>query len=116
MLTSFASITVTVQRPGVLDDHGREVPDYSALTDHDEPGCIVQPAGFSEDPIQRDLTTTERLVLMPPAADVQRFDLVLLPNDPRPYRVKGEPAPWDSPTGSLSHLAVTLERYTEGLQ
>lgn len=113
-IASFASVTVTVQRPSQVVDHGRSVPDYANLSAHEEQGGIVQPQSSSENASERDLTTSTRLVLLPPTADVKRFDLLEIPGETGRFRVEGEPALWDSPTGSLSHLAVTATRLQEG--
>ena len=114
-LVSFATVVVTVQRPAVVNDHGAEVPDYTDLTPIEVPGCVVQPTTTAEDLDDRDQTVTGRLVHAPRHADIRRLDLVSLPGEAGLWRVVGEPAPWDSPLGGLSHLQINLERWTEGV-
>jgi len=110
---SFATVEITVLRPGVVNDHGKLVPDYTNLTSHSEPGCIVQPGGSGED-IAEDLTTADRIIYAPPGADVRRLDLVELPSQSGRWRVRSEPAPWRPPLGYLDHLALVAVRHTEG--
>lgn len=111
MLPSFASETVTVLRAPLVKDHGSMVLDWSAPTLITVAGCSVQPGATAEDNENREGVSVEFTVYMPDGADVTATDRVRLASGD--YVVVGEPERWKSPTGTLSHVKVLLQRWAE---
>lgn len=107
---SFARTVVTVDRPGLTNDHGALVPDYTDVTTHTVPGCVVQPGGTSSDPIV-GLTRADRIIHAPVDADLRAYDRLTLPGDQGHFYVGDEPVLWPSPTGSVSHVLAVATRY-----
>ena len=111
MLPSWATQTVTVVHPAMVDDRGTMVPDWSAtpVSEVPVPGCSVQPGATAEVLAARQGSSIRWTVLAPPtlvatARDGVRFEGVL-------YQINGEPQPWPSPTGGLDHVVLFLETH-----
>lgn len=111
---SFATTTVTVVRPTLVEDHGAQVSDWSDPSRHDLVGCVVHPMTSQEISENRDLTLGARRVIAPAGADVGAHDRLELPGEPGQFEVVGEPMRWPSPTGALSNVEVLANRWTEG--
>lgn len=103
-LPTFATQTVTVQRAGLVTDHGAQVPDWTNPTVHAVTGCSVQPAGGSEDRVNRDAVTTQFTLYAPLDADVRATDRVVF--DGVTFEVDGPPRRWA--TGVLDHIEANL--------
>ncbi|MFB7798937.1 hypothetical protein [Isoptericola sp. NPDC056134] len=107
MFPSFASTTLTRVRPVMIDDHGTQVPDWTAPgAELSIPGWSVQP-GASPEVLQNRQNVTVRWTAYGPAgADVLATDAIRY--DGTLYAVDGEPARWPSPTGGLAHTVLLL--------
>lgn len=101
----FGTQTVTVQRPALVSDHGTDVADWTAPVTHTLTGCSVQPAGGTEDPINRDSVTTLWTVYAPSTADVLDTDRVVVYGVA--YEVDGPLRRWAA--GILDHLEINLK-------
>ena len=110
-LPSWAKETVTRIRPGIKSSRGSDIPDWSKAITAEICGCSVQPAGtmLSQDGrvqgIQDGLTC-----YLPPEADVKAGDRIMY--DGKTYTINGEPQLWKSPTGVVSNMQLTLERWS----
>lgn len=113
-MLSFARDTVSVLRPALVLVHGSYVSDWESVTRVMVRRCLVQPADTREVTENRDLTVGTRRVLMPPGTDVKPYDRLELPSETGAWEIVGEPRPWRSPTGGLSHVEVLVNRWTEG--
>jgi len=110
MLPSWAKDTVTRMRATVKVVRGSEMPDWTTPDLLDITGCSVQPAGTSLSQDGRVLGIDDRFTCyMPPGSDVLAGDRIRW-ND-KVYAVIGEPQSWNSPTGRVSNMQVTLERW-----
>lgn len=109
MLVSFARHTVERLRPEVISDHGNDFMDYSGAVAVPIHGCIVQPATGADSATDRTAVLSQKQVILPPGTD-------LLPHDHLKYKgveyqIIGDVQDWDSPTGDLDHLFVTVQRW-----
>lgn len=110
MLPSFFTQEVKRIRPTTKTVRGSIVPDWNNTTDETIKGCSVQPSTTSLSQDGRVLGIAESFTLyMPSDADVQAGDRITYAGST--YTVSGVPRPWKSPTGALSNLQVTLERW-----
>lgn len=112
-LPSWANDTITRLRPGTTTSRGSTVPDWSSgkVNSLSITGCSVQPAstGLSQD--GRVLGISEGLMIyLPPGSDVQAGDRISY--DSKVYEINGEPKVWRSATGRVSHIAISVERWT----
>lgn len=109
-LPSFAQATLVIQRAptGVTDGHGNSHGDWSSPSTHRVAGCSVQPGGGGREQDGRDAVRADLTVYAPPGTDVRGTDRVLIPGYPRPFEIQGEPQVWQSPSGRVSHIELTL--------
>lgn len=108
MLPSFATQTVTRQRPARVDDgHGNVVDDWTTPDVLVIDGCSIQPGATAETLINRESVLVTFTVYLPPGSDVQAGDRLLI--DGTPQRIVGEPERWQ--TGILNHVRVTTSRW-----
>lgn len=110
MLPSWFRQSVTRIRPGVKTSRGSEIPDWNNVTAVVISGCSVQPSTTSLSQDGRVLGIEDSFNLyMPPTADVREGDKIVYEGEE--YIVAGVPRPWVSPTGGLSNVQVTIERW-----
>lgn len=110
MLPSWFRQSVTRIRPGVKTSRGSEIPDWNNVTTVVISGCSVQPSTTSLSQDGRVLGIEDSFNLyMPPTADVREGDKIVYEGEE--YIVAGVPRPWVSPTGGLSNVQVTIERW-----
>ena len=110
MLPSWFRQTVTRIRPGTKTSRGSEIPDWDHAESVTVTGCHVQPSSTSLSQDGRVLGIEDSFTLyMPLDADVQEGDKIV--HNGEEYIVAGVPRPWVSPTGGLSNLQVTIERW-----
>lgn len=110
MLPSWFRQSVTRIRPGVKTSRGSEIPDWNNATAVVISGCSVQPSTTSLSQDGRVLGIEDSFNLyMPPTADVREGDKIVYEGEE--YIVAGVPRPWVSPTGGLSNVQVTIERW-----
>lgn len=108
MLPSFASQTVELVEPALVEDRGQQVPDWDAppASVTVVPGCSVQPGASAETLDARQGVTVRWTVYAPAGIPATahtgaRYDGVL-------YAIDGAPARWPSPTGGLDHVVLLL--------
>lgn len=111
MLPSFLTKTVIRLRPGTKTLRGSEVQDWSDPERLEIRGCSVQPAGtlLSEDGRVLGLSDGATAYL-PAAADVRAGDRIEYKGDV--YEIDGAPRTWESATGELDNMMLSLKRYT----
>lgn len=112
-LPSFATVTLTVVRPPLINDHGTLVADWSDVDNLDEvpvPGCHYQPAPSGTNANRRDASLVAWLAFLPAEVDVLATDGIRLP-DGTLCEIDGEPARWTSPSGYLDHVELNLRRW-----
>jgi hypothetical protein len=110
-VASFARAIIVRLRPiWIIDGHGNRVPDWSQPP---EPlpigGCSVQPGATDEVLTSRDTIQDAWEVYAPRFADILPTDRIRWNGND--YEVLGQPAAWDSPTGALSHLHFSMQRW-----
>lgn len=108
MLPSFATQTIDVVEPALVDDRGRLVPDWDAppASTTPVPGCSVQPGASSEVLDAREALSVRWTVFAPAGTVLTAYSAVRYAGVL--YQVDGEPQRWSSPTGALDHLVVLL--------
>ena len=110
MMPSFASDTVRVRRPSVMQDRGKDVLDYSDTADCDVPGCIFQPVASSANWADAEHPVSIQAVCFMPAGTVVS-DRDLVEHGGAVYVVDGEPKAFKSPTGRVSNIQCELARW-----
>lgn len=103
-------ITVTVERPGGVNEYGQELPG----TSHTIEGCGWWPQGSAEIVNGQDVVTTQDRIMAPFGSDVLPVDSIVLNDSPKKsdtrYRVDGKPTDWDSPlTGWQPGMVINLK-------
>ena len=111
MLPSFCHDTVTVVRPASRESRGTVVTDWANAQSHVLSGCSVQAPTTSMDMDGRRQTALAGTLYAPPFSDVAAGDRIEW-TDPmggeHAFLVDGEPMPWESPTGRVSHVQADL--------
>lgn len=114
MLPSFARDAVTVVRPATRAVRGTTVPDWANARRHRVTGCIVQLPSTSMDLDGRTQTELAGTLYAPTGADVRAGDRVEWTDGrgvTHKLAVDGEPMPWASPTGRVSHVQARLAEW-----
>lgn len=108
MLPSFATQTITVVEPALIDDRGTQVPDWSAppVSETTVTDCSVQPGASAEVLAARQGVSVKWTVYAPAATAVTAHSAVRYAGVL--YAVDGEPQQWPSPTGALDHRVILL--------
>lgn len=106
MLPSWANDVITVRRPAMVERRGTTVPDWANAQTHAVSGCSVQLPTTSMSLDGRTATEIAGAVYAPPNSDVMAGDRIEF--NGAAYLVDGEPMPWKSPTGRVSHLHVRI--------
>lgn len=100
-------VTVTVSRGGRNPRTGDPLPGE----DHTVEGLGFDPGGSREtDALGNSVTTQPSLYGDDPDADVEADDTLLLPGDPVPWFVDGDPGRWDNPLGEERGIVIKLTR------
>lgn len=109
-LPSWASQTITRIRPETKESRGSTIPDWDNTDSLEIKNCSVQPSstGLSQD--GRVLGISEGYtVYLPPGTDVLAGDRIAFEGNV--YTINGEPKPWVSATGRVSHIQLSIERW-----
>ena len=110
MPLTFFNETVTRIRPGVKTSRGSAIPDWDQTDKATISGCHVQPSTTTLSQEGRVLGIMEAFTLYAPSgSDVKIGDKVV--HDGETYMVTGV-SPWRSPTGRVSNLQASLERWS----
>ncbi|MBO4390393.1 MAG: hypothetical protein J5825_06005 [Lachnospiraceae bacterium] len=110
-IPSWCKQEITIIRPGTATSRGSSVYDWSNPTSWVVSNCSVQPAstGLSQD--GRVLGINEGYtVYLPPGTDVKAGDRVEFEGET--YTILGRPKPWVSATGAVSHIQLSIERWS----
>ena len=114
MLPSFAHETVTVLRPAMRSSRGTLVPDWQNASGHELTGCIVQLPSTSMNLDGRTQTQLTGTVYAPTNSNIRAGDRIEW-TDCRGVThflaVNGEPMPWQSPTGRVSHVQARVAEW-----
>lgn len=97
--------TVTRLRPQPLDRNGDPT---GPAAEQDIPGCVIWPAGSSEQTYQQDTVASGFQVEMPADCDILPTDQVRW-ND-NVYDIDGDPEPHQNPFTGTRVLVVTIRR------
>ena len=106
MLPSWAGDAITVERPPMVERRGTTVPDWAHAQTHEVSGCSVQIPTTSMSLDVRTQTELAGTVYAPPTADIKAGDRITFGT--ARFLVNGEPMPWRSPTGRVSHLQARI--------
>lgn len=107
MLPSWATQTITVVEPTLVDDRGTMVADFdNPASETVVTGCSVQPGASAEVLAARQGVSIRWTVYAPAATVVTAHSAVRFGG--RLYDVDGEPQRWPSPTGALAHTVILL--------
>lgn len=110
MLPSWASDMVVRMRATTKTMRGSAMQDWTAPAMLDIHGCSMQPAGTSLSQDGRVLGIDDRLTCyLPPGSDVLAGDRIAWGDNV--YTIIGEPQIWKSPSGRVSNIQLTLERW-----
>ena len=110
-IPSWCQQVITILRPGTTTSRGSSVYDWSSPSSWVVSNCSVQPAstGLSQD--GRVLGISEGYtVYLPPGTDVRAGDRIEFEGDT--YTILGEPKLWVSATGRVSHIQLSIERWS----
>ena len=110
-IPSWCQQVITILRPGTTTSRGSSVYDWSSPSSWVVSNCSVQPAstGLSQD--GRVLGISEGYtVYLPSGTDVQAGDRIEFEGDT--YTILGEPKTWVSATGRVSHIQLSIERWS----
>ena len=102
--------TIIRIRPGTKTSRGSTIPDWENLDTLEIGGCSVQPAstGLSQD--GRVLGISEGMTcFFPPETDIAAGDKIRY--EGKEYQIIGEPKTWKSPTGRVSSIQASIERW-----
>lgn len=114
MLPSFAADAITVVRPVMRESRGTTVPDWANAQRHVINGCHVQVPATSMDLDGRTQTQLTGTVYAPTNSDIRAGDRIEW-TDCRGVThylaVNGEPMPWQSPTGRVSHMQARVAEW-----
>lgn len=110
MLPSWCNDSITVTRPAATSSRGTTVPDWAHATTRTVSGCSVQTGQTSMSLDGRTQTELAGTVYAPPGADIQAGDRITCAAGT--FLVDGDPMPWSSPTGRVSHVQARLARWT----
>ena len=110
MSLSFWTQQITRIRPGSRTVRGSDIPDWDKAESLVIPNCSVQPAGTSLTQDGRIQGITDGLTCyIPPTADIKGGDRVEYAG--AVYAINGDPLPWQSPSGRISHIQLNLVRW-----
>ena len=110
MLPSFCDQIVYRLRPGIKQERGSDIPDWSTSNRLMICGCSVQPASTTLSQDGRVLGVSEYLTAyLPETADVKAGDRIEFEGDV--YAISGEPKKWKG-AGNLSNIQLNLSRWT----
>ena len=112
-LPSWANDTVIRIRPGTTTSRGSTIPDWSTdkVNEKTISGCSVQPATTTLSQDGRVLGITDAWsCYFPPGADVTEGDKIRWNGND--YQLMGALRIWTSPTGMVSSVQATLERWS----
>lgn len=111
MFVSFARQSIKRIRPGVKTLRGSDVPDWSNASELVISGCSVQPSGTSLSFDGRVLAVNDSMTCFCPAnSDIKAGDRIEY--DGQTYTIDGEPRKWQSVSGRIDSLQITLERWS----
>lgn len=114
MLPSWCTETVIVARAAERTSRGTVVPDWANAQTHAISGCSVQLPTTTMALDGRMQTTLRGTLYAPPAADIRAGDHIEW-TDPmgiaHAFLVDGEPMPWTSPTGRVTHVQARLAEW-----
>lgn len=114
MLPSWCRESVVVARPGTREQRGTTVPDWRHPQKHTVGGCSVQLPSTSMTLDGRTQTSLGGTLYAPPDADLRagdRIEWTDLTGTDHAFLVDGEPMPWTSPTGRVTHLQARLAEW-----
>ena len=110
MPLTFFNETVQRYRPGTKLSRGSEIPDWTQATEATISGCHVQPSTTTLSQDGRVLGISEMFSLYAPSgSDIAIGDKIV--HDGAEYMVVGI-SPWRSPSGRVSNLQASLERWS----
>lgn len=109
-MLSFWKQSVTRKRPGSTTERGQTIPDWSTANELVIGGCSVQPSATSLDQDGRVLGISDGYTAyLPAGSDVVAGDHIVY--DGKEFAIDGEPRPWISPTGRVTHIQLALVRW-----
>ncbi|KAA8831468.1 hypothetical protein EMO89_01665 [Bifidobacterium tissieri] len=111
-LPSWCSQTVAIRRAPLVSERGSRIPDWTHATSHPVSGCSVQPASatMTEDAQRVDGRSIRYVLYLPPTADIEDTDHVILPDGE--YVIVDGMLRWeDILSGGLDHLQCRLARW-----
>ena len=110
MLPSWANDTIIRLRPGVKTVRGSDIPDWDNPSVLEISGFSMQPSGtmLSQDGRIQGISDGYTCYLQP-GSDVKAGDRIQYNGNV--YTITGEPQPWKSPTGRVSNIQLSLERW-----
>lgn len=108
MLPSFATQTINLLAPTLIDERGEQVEDWSNPTRTPVEGCSVQPGNGDRDFEHADGVVADFTVYLPPMLVPRRARVELTVTD-GDFVLLGEPEPWIFGL-STDHVRIRLRR------
>lgn len=114
MLPSFSADTITVVHPAMRESRGTTVPDWANAQRHVIRRCHVQLPATSMDLDGRTQTQLTGTVYAPTNSSIRagdRIEWTDCVDVTHHLAVIGEPMPWQSPTGRVSHVQARVAEW-----
>ena len=108
-LPSFFRLEVTRIRPKTVTERGSTFADWNNTKSQTIKGCHIQQRSSTSDFSDRAESDTVQTLWAPWAADIQKGDRIVTGTGT--YDVVGEPFYWESPTGTIDHFEVRIEKW-----
>lgn len=109
-MLSFATETIEILRPLMVQDNGSLVPHpRDTEPPREVKWCDVQPGATQEVLEHANAALIAWTVQAPPDIDVLATDRVRYRGVV--YAIDGEPGRWGSPTGALAHTTIALKKW-----
>lgn len=114
MLPSWCKDTVTVVHPSMSESRGTVVPNWANAQRHVVRGCSVQLPTTTMELDGRTQTALRGTLYAPPSASIRagdRIEWTDFTGVAHDLLVDGEPMPWKSPTGRVTHVQARLAEW-----
>ena len=108
-LPSFFTLSITRIRPKTVTERGSTFADWSNTKSKNINNCHVQQRSTTSDFSDRAESDTVTVLWAPYDADIKKGDRI--DTGTGIYDVVGEPFIWESPTGTIDHIEVRIEKW-----
>ncbi len=108
-LPSFFRESITRIRPKTITERGSTFADWNNTKSKTIDGCHIQPRTTTSDFSDRAQSDTSFTLWAPYGADIQKGDRIAVWQGT--FDVVGEPEYWESPSGTIDHMEIRIEKW-----